>query len=523
MLRTKLGCCLLAFTTVGLAACASHGGLKSNDPAAVVMPPPSPTPEIYRPLVNLAVDANETGHPEEAKRRYREIIAKDPSSPEAQYCRGEIAMIDGKTEHAVEFFSAALAGNPRLETAYNDRGNAYIRLKDFDKAISDYSVAMLLGPGPVHWSCRARAYLLKKEYFKAMQDATVAINKDPKYDYAYRNRAEAWEGLKNFKQARVDYDTALEVTKERPLYLYYRAQFFMRQNEPKLAQADFLAAAAECKKPGGDYYYWASLADMKLQDYDRALQDLTRFRQMSVETHDDEDVEIADQHIAEVRTAQYDLRHRPARKDHQWAIACSAQLFRQNEDGLFSLSGEEPTEASIRHEKELLRKWWSIESREDLLSMLEQQLNDGHHSLWMKYDGWRKNPVSNVVAAITRGKEISTETARLELVREYGDKFGSRGLKAWDLCRYICLCRWGYRVGWLSEAEAYSRMMPVARELQRTYSSWQQLGEEYLVGRCFWSREQYLEDKDDSEEILKDLLTSPDSPWVTLPWNTELK
>ncbi|HNH74151.1 MAG TPA: hypothetical protein PLF23_10270, partial [Candidatus Obscuribacter sp.] len=82
----------MAFTTLGLAACASHGGLKSNDPAAVVMPPPSPTPEIYRPLVNLAVDANETGHPEEAKRRYREIIAEDPSSPEAQYCRGEIAM-----------------------------------------------------------------------------------------------------------------------------------------------------------------------------------------------------------------------------------------------------------------------------------------------------------------------------------------------------------------------------------------------------------------------------------------------
>ena len=518
----RIGCRRVAFTMFVLTVCSSQWGCSGKDPAEVTMPPPSANPELYRPLVNQAVDANETGHPDEAKRRYGEIIAKDPSSPEADYCRGEIALIEQNSEEAVKYFTAALSKNPRLETAYNDRGNAYINLKQIDNAISDYSIAMLLGPGPVHWACRAHAYILRKEFLKAMQDATTAINKDPNYDYAYRNRAEAWEGLKNLKQARADFDKALEVTKDRPLFLYHRGQFLMRQNQPKQARADFLAAATECKKPGGDYYYWLGLADMKLQDYDQALLELSKFREMSLDIHDEDDVKIADRNIAKIYSLQYDLNHRPERKDYQWAIACSAQLFKQNGEGVYSLSGDEQTEASIQREKKLLREWWGVESREALLSVLEGQLNSGHNSLWMQYDALRKDPASNLISLISSGEDGSQNIVRMELVRQYGDKFGSRGLKAWDLCRYICLCRWGYRVGWLTESEAYSHMMPVARDLQRTYASWEQMGEEYLIGRKFWNNSHYLSNQAKTDEVLHELLTSPDSPWVNLPWNTNL-
>ena len=182
----------------------STSEISMKDPASVSMPPPSPTPELYRPLVNKAVDANEAGQYDEARRRYNEIIAKDPTGAEADYCRGELALMDDKYQQAVNCFTAALAKNPRLETAYNDRGNAYRHLGDENKAISDYSVAMLLGPGPVHWVCRARSYLAKKDYYKAMQDATTAINKDRNYSPAYAARAEAWVGLNNSEQAQID-------------------------------------------------------------------------------------------------------------------------------------------------------------------------------------------------------------------------------------------------------------------------------------------------------------------------------
>src|SRR5439155_3150792 len=54
-------------------------------------------------------------------------------------------------------------------------------------------------------------------------------------------------------------------------------------------------------------------------------------------------------------------------------------------------------------------------------------------------------------------------------------------------CRYIILCRCGYQVGFLSEDEAWGRIMPMARAIQAAFPSWSELGEDYLVGREYWS------------------------------------
>lgn len=266
---------------LSLMSCSACTGIldpsRLNDPSYVSMPPPSPTPEIYRPLVNKAVDANEAGHYDEARQRYNDIIAKDPTSAEADFCRAEIARIDSKYQEAIKYFDAALAKNPRLETAYNDRGNAYGCLGLEDKAISDYSVAMLLGPGPVHWLCRARSYLAKKEFFKAMQDATVAINKDKNYASAYEARGEAWEGLQNLQAAKVDFDKAIEINQNRPRFLSCRGRFYLRHDKPDLARADLAAAAAEAKTDG-DYYYWLGQADMACKISKRQRQTLLATR-----------------------------------------------------------------------------------------------------------------------------------------------------------------------------------------------------------------------------------------------------
>jgi tetratricopeptide (TPR) repeat protein len=511
---------------LALTSCSACNGILEasglNDPANVSMPPPSPTPEIYRPLVNKAVDANEAGHYDEARQRYNDIIGKDPTSAEADFCRAEIARIDSKYQEAIKYFDVALAKNPRLETAYNDRGNAYRCLGLEDKAISDYSVAMLLGPGPVHWLCRAHSYLAKKEFFKAMQDATVAINKDKNYAVAYEARGEAWEGLKNLQAAQVDFDKSIEVSQNSPRFLCCRGQFYLRHDKLELARADLAAAANEAKSDG-DYYYWLGQAHLALQDLEKAKADFTRYKELSLEAHLADEVETADRWLTRVQTYQYDLTHKPEEHKYQWAIACSAQLFSQNHDGLWSLSGDEPTEANIQSEKKLLLDWWDISSREELLKLLESQLQYGHNSSWQAHRAALKqvNPVESLIALLHDSDNAAQVPVRLDLVRQYGEKFGDRGLLAWDLCRYISLCRWGYRVGWLSEEEAYERIMPVARRLQANYSSWQ-MGNEYLIGRHFWNAELYEADREKSEEILGHLLKWPKGPWVSLSWNTKL-
>lgn len=495
--------------------------LDSSDPAHVTMPPPSLTPEIYRPQVNLAIDSVVNGRKEEGRRRFYEIINQDPKSAEADFCRAEIAAMDLKYSEAVSYFDAALSKNPQLETAYNDRGNAYISLKMPDKAIRDYSIAMLLGPGPVHWACRANAYNIKKNYALAERDATVAVEKDPNYDYAYSRRAIARENLGNIEGAIADLNKVVELNKNSAMELYRRGQFYMRQILPEQARADFLAA--ERKEPSDvDYYYWVGKASLLDQNFQQAVKDFTLYREKSVAQNKTDDVETADYCLKKAKTGIYDQAHMPKEKNLQWAIACSAQLAMQNDSGFCSLSGEEPTPARIADEKRLLIKWWGVHNREDLLQVLSGQLTNGHNVSWMNFRKLLANKSPIDKGQVLTLLESAADPDGVAVVKEHGDQLGERGLLAWDLCRYISLCRWGYQVGYLSEKEASERIIPVAKKLQKTYTSWEQLGKEYLIGRKFWSIKNYKEDENDSMKNLSFLLKSPKSPWVYLPWDTQL-
>lgn len=530
MSKSKVAASLLICSLFAQTACVSQTSQESKDPASVSMPPPSSTPEKYHDQLGQAMQAVADGDITRGKDLLQKIIVEDPTGAEADLSCGIIASLDQHPKEAVKHFDNALQKNPRLQLAYQERGDAYRALKEGDKSISDLSVALLIEPRSNTYADRAQAYLDKKEYDKALQDANKAIEKDKNSAYAYRVLGEIWEKKGDNTQARASFDKSLEMagSKSRPLYLYFRGNYFLRINEPALAQADYLAAAKETVADknstanDGRYNYLASLAELRLREFDKALANLDIFSQKGKAECLSKNVKLAQWQSELVRTARYDWQHKPERKDYQWAIACSSQLFKQNGNGLYSLGGEELTPAIIEREKTLLREWWTDTCREDLLRTLDYQLNTGHSALWRQNLLLSKQPGGQLLTQAA--DQIKDQTGvRLRLVREYGEKFGDRDLKAWDLCRYVCLVRWGYKVGWLTEAEAYERIMPVAKQLQKMYGSWQEMGEAYLVGRQFWNDAYYQKDKEKSERILHELLTEPDSPWVTLPWKTELK
>lgn len=530
MSKSKVAVSLLICSLFAQTACVSQTAQESKDPAVVSMPPVSSTPEKYHDQLSQAMQAVADGDISKGKDLLQKVIVEDPSGAETDLCCGIIANLDQHPKEAVKHFDNALKKNPRLQLAYQERGDAYRALKEYNKSISDLSVALLLEPRSSTWANRAQTYLDQKEYDRALQDANAAIEKDKNSAYVYRVLGEIWEKKGDQNQARACFAKSLELatSKNRPLYLYFRGTYYLRNGEPELAQADFLAAAKETASDkssttnDGRYNYMASLADLRLREFDKALANLDIFSQKGKTECLSKNVILAQKQADLVRTAKYDWQHKPERKDYQWAIACSSQLFKQNGNGLYSLAGEEPTPGVIEREKTLLREWWTDTCREDLLRTLDYQLNKGHSALWRQTLLISKQPGGQLLTQAA--DQIKDQTGvRLRLVREYGEKFGDRDLKAWDLCRYVCLVRWGYKVGWLTEAEAYERIMPVAKQLQKMYGSWQELGEAYLVGRQFWNDPYYQKDKEKSERILHELLTEPDSPWVTLPWKTELK
>ncbi|TDB79347.1 DUF1266 domain-containing protein [Actinomadura sp. KC216] len=91
----------------------------------------------------------------------------------------------------------------------------------------------------------------------------------------------------------------------------------------------------------------------------------------------------------------------------------------------------------------------------------------------------------------------------------------------WDYGRALMLYRWGHMVGWLTEEYCWERMLPLAIDIQRRYSSWQDMATCYLQGRLLWSvgggkaRSEY-------ERLMENLASDPDSPWNTVPWTLDL-
>ncbi|WP_131736242.1 DUF1266 domain-containing protein [Actinomadura roseirufa] len=91
----------------------------------------------------------------------------------------------------------------------------------------------------------------------------------------------------------------------------------------------------------------------------------------------------------------------------------------------------------------------------------------------------------------------------------------------WDYGRALMLYRWGHMVGWLTEEYCWERMLPLALDIQRRYTSWTDMATCYLQGRLLWSggggkaQAEY-------ERLTVQLSTDPRSPWNLVPWNLDL-
>ena len=213
----------------------------------------------------------------------------------------------------------------------------------------------------------------------------------------------------------------------------------------------------------------------------------------------------------------------PAREQKMWALAACAVLTKSNGDRLDLLGGSERTEEKIKSQIELLDKWWEIRNRDDLLNMLKW-IEDGGHRKRFDDLAWHLANLSpaQIDDARTATGVDSEGRNKIDVVLKYYRQLGAKSITAWDYDRYILLCGWGYLVGYLSEDEAWQYIMPAARLLQKTFSSWEELSRNYLIGREFWSLQHTTRRYRLMQECYQALLSDPTSPWRTIPWDADL-
>jgi hypothetical protein len=204
-----------------------------------------------------------------------------------------------------------------------------------------------------------------------------------------------------------------------------------------------------------------------------------------------------------------------------FALLCSAVLFERNGWRHDLLAGVPRDKKNVDEMKQMLADDWDIKTAEHLQEQMEWLRTEGHRVEFLRrmqaYSKVGEKEFEKSVAKLTD----EDEKAQARALYKNGPRVLKlkSGLLAWDYGRWIALCRWGYCVGFLTEEEAWKKMDPIARDLQRAYSSWDELGELYCIGRECWKPGKNAE----TLAAFEKLKTDEKSPLKTTPWSLKLE
>jgi len=186
-----------------------------------------------------------------------------PANAVTFYNRGNAYRRNQDYDRAIQNYNDAIRLNPAYASAFNNRGIAYVNKRDYDRAIEDYNEAIRINPNYARaFNNRGNAYRSKGDHDRAIEDHDEAIRIDPNYASAFNNRGNAYKLKQNYERAIKDYDQAI---RSNPSYAYAFqgrgiAKFF--QERPDAAVSDF-SKAAELQPANLYHLLWLYLAEAR--------------------------------------------------------------------------------------------------------------------------------------------------------------------------------------------------------------------------------------------------------------------
>ena len=167
------------------------------------------------------------------------VISLDPQNDGAFVNRGIAYRRIGDIERAIKDYDEAIRINPRAADAFNNRGNAFRTREDLGRAMDDYDEAIRLNPHYAHaFNNRGIVFLELGNMERAVADFDRAIGEEASYANAFRNRGLARTHQRLFDLAIEDFDKAFKLSPglghgaEYALALYGRGVARQREGNP---------------------------------------------------------------------------------------------------------------------------------------------------------------------------------------------------------------------------------------------------------------------------------------------------
>ena len=209
-------------------------------------------------------------------------------------------------------------------------------------------------------------------------------------------------------------------------------------------------------------------------------------------------------------------------EQRSWALAASALLTERNGGRHDRLASFERTASHVQQTRRLLEEWWGVIDRASLLASLERIEDGGHRASFARMGAELAALTSEQRQALTSRRQRDVRLNQmLGVVEMHYERLGAQSLRGWDFSRYISVCRWGYAVGYLTEGEAWAKIIPAARIIRYSFTSWRELGENYLIGRQFWSPDEHVRTGYFYRQTFDRLVSDPNSPWNRISWDVD--
>ena len=170
----------------------------------------------------------------------------------------------------------------------------------------------------------------------------------------------------------------------------------------------------------------------------------------------------------------------------------------------------------------ILRDYWGVESREELVDVLKYLMCGGHTADYVN--------ALEVISGSGTAEDLHTEEmdeediavsdARFAFAQAYAGSVDPAMLLGWDLGRAANVTRWGYFLGYLSEDEAWSILDQIADGCMDAFDGWVPYAQSYIFGSMFWKcpygPEACFENMAGLMFAVEHLLT--EGEWKDFPW-----
>ncbi len=159
-----------------------------------------------------AVRNHQSGNLEKAEMLYKEILVSDPDHADALHLLGVIGYQTGNNKHAVEYIQKAISIHSANSYYHNNLGNAFLNLKETDKAIKCFTEAILLNKNNIEaYNNLGNALREKGELEEALIQYRMAVELNPEYAIAINNIANLLKATDRLEESLQHYNRAVKL------------------------------------------------------------------------------------------------------------------------------------------------------------------------------------------------------------------------------------------------------------------------------------------------------------------------